>query len=146
MNPGNYCIFHILRLLGQTTKWLLSNFDTKKTWKYNPLEGWGLALVVYKKKYSCLKAKRFAFPGFFYLLLLLLLLFYDFSGISRNSEQNNFLRTIEQFMQFSCFIATKGNYSCLFLFWTNHNEEGFPRDYYLINIATYLFAYYQNRH
>ena len=107
MNPGNYCIFHILRLLGQTTKWLLSNFDTKKTWKYNPL--WGLRPdpSFYKKKYSCLKAKRFAFPGFFYLLLLLLLLFYDFSGISRNSEQNNFLRTIEQFMQFSCLLLQK---------------------------------------
>ena len=39
------------------------------------------------------------------------------------------------------FVAIKRNFSSLFFFWTFHSKGKFPRDY-LINLATYLFAYH----
>ena len=44
----NYYIPHRYRLLGQTTKQPLNNFEPKKTWKYKDFEGWGLTLIAYK--------------------------------------------------------------------------------------------------
>ena len=38
------------------------------------------------------------------------------------------------------FVAVKGNFSGLCFFWTSPSEGEFPR-YYLINVATCLFAY-----
>ena len=35
---SNYCIPHRHRLLGQTTKQSLSNFESKKSWKYKQLQ------------------------------------------------------------------------------------------------------------
>ena len=49
MNPENYCNPHRHRLLSQTTKQPLSNFETQKPWKYQQLCGQGLILLVYKK-------------------------------------------------------------------------------------------------
>ena len=37
------------RLLGQTTKQPLRNFELQKPLKYKQLEGWGLTVVAYKK-------------------------------------------------------------------------------------------------
>ena len=39
-NPENYCIPHRQRLLGETTKQPLSNFEPQEPWKYKQL--WGL--------------------------------------------------------------------------------------------------------
>ena len=40
MNPENYCVPHRHRILGQTTRQPLINFETQEPWKYKPL--WGL--------------------------------------------------------------------------------------------------------
>ena len=51
LNPENYCIPHRHRLLVQTTKQPLSNFDPQKPWKYKQL--WGL-----RPDPSCLKKTK----------------------------------------------------------------------------------------
>ena len=40
LNPENYCIPHRHKVLVQTTKQPLSNFEPKKPWKYKQI--WGL--------------------------------------------------------------------------------------------------------
>ena len=40
---------HRHRLLRQTTKQPLSNFEPRKPWKYNNFEAWDLTLLVIKK-------------------------------------------------------------------------------------------------
>ena len=44
MNPENYCIPRRHRLLGETTKQTLRNFEN-----ISNSAGWGLTLVAYKK-------------------------------------------------------------------------------------------------
>ena len=39
LDPANYCIPHRYRLLGQTTKQPLSNFEPRKPGKYKQLSG-----------------------------------------------------------------------------------------------------------
>ena len=51
MNLENYCIPRRHRLLGQTTKQPVSNFDPPKPWKYKQL--WGLT-----PDPSCLSIKK----------------------------------------------------------------------------------------
>ena len=47
LNIANYCISRRRRLLGETTKQPLSNFEPRKPWKCKQLSG--LTLVTYKK-------------------------------------------------------------------------------------------------
>ena len=52
VNPENYCIPCRRRLLDQSTKQLLSNFESENHEHVSNFESWGLTLVVCKKNCS----------------------------------------------------------------------------------------------
>ena len=50
INPiQRYCIPRRYRLLGQTTKQPLSNFEPQKLENISNFQGWGLTLIAYEK-------------------------------------------------------------------------------------------------
>ena len=62
LNPENYCIYLSHRLLGQTTKQPLSNFELQKPWKYKQLWGLGPDPSCLRKN-KCIWTKDFLFPS-----------------------------------------------------------------------------------
>ena len=46
---------------------------------------------------------------------------------------------MEQLITIQLFVATKGNFFDILIFWKSHSEEESPTDY-LIIVATCLFA------
>ena len=52
MSPKHFCISNRNRLLDQTTKQPLSNFEPKNIENISNFDGWALTLITYKKLYT----------------------------------------------------------------------------------------------